>query len=350
MQTLTPVPTPTPNPTANWKTFVNTKYGYSIKYPPDFELDTSSDIAPCKDLTSCSLSNYVSFNSVEKFGTVEPLYYSVGVDLLSNPSGQDLKTLLTQDLPPDIKSNFILNQDSINNTFVYKTTSLPSRSGEEHVYFKQISGNDYIELVFGPYDPQQPFPEQAKFYSIFNQILSTFKFTDQISQTLVTPTPDPTANWPVYVNTKIGFQVKYPSRYPKPELPSGAPGSPTLYADENTDNNNIIFGTNSTDSFSISVFPFSGNLDSLMASPQATNTRPFNGSPLSQFTTTTNEITVGGVRAQWLISSYKEGSLTSEKHNNIYFTNKNHGFIINTWPDYNVTELNQILSTFKFTQ
>jgi len=29
------VATPTPDPTANWKTYTNTKYGYSIKYPED---------------------------------------------------------------------------------------------------------------------------------------------------------------------------------------------------------------------------------------------------------------------------------------------------------------------------
>ncbi|PJE67671.1 hypothetical protein COU95_01115 [Candidatus Shapirobacteria bacterium CG10_big_fil_rev_8_21_14_0_10_40_9] len=32
------VATPTPDETANWKTYTNTKYGYSIKYPPDFEI------------------------------------------------------------------------------------------------------------------------------------------------------------------------------------------------------------------------------------------------------------------------------------------------------------------------
>lgn len=31
-----PTPTPTPGPTADWKTFTNTKYRYSIKIPPDW--------------------------------------------------------------------------------------------------------------------------------------------------------------------------------------------------------------------------------------------------------------------------------------------------------------------------
>ena len=43
----TPQPTPTPFPstdeTANWKSFTNTKYGYSIKYPPDKFIDCSAE-------------------------------------------------------------------------------------------------------------------------------------------------------------------------------------------------------------------------------------------------------------------------------------------------------------------
>lgn len=33
------VATPTPDPTANWKTYTNTKYGYSIKYPLTYKKD-----------------------------------------------------------------------------------------------------------------------------------------------------------------------------------------------------------------------------------------------------------------------------------------------------------------------
>lgn len=40
-----PSPTPTPDPTANWKTYTNTKFGYSIQYPPALTpLETTGDI------------------------------------------------------------------------------------------------------------------------------------------------------------------------------------------------------------------------------------------------------------------------------------------------------------------
>jgi len=37
--TSTPMSTPTSDPTANWKTYTNTKYGYSIKYPPETRVE-----------------------------------------------------------------------------------------------------------------------------------------------------------------------------------------------------------------------------------------------------------------------------------------------------------------------
>lgn len=42
LQNITTSPTPQPSPvdeTANWKTYTNTKYGYSLKYPPETILE-----------------------------------------------------------------------------------------------------------------------------------------------------------------------------------------------------------------------------------------------------------------------------------------------------------------------
>jgi hypothetical protein len=40
-----PISTPTPDPTANWKTYVNTAYNYSLKYPPDWAVLVKGDEA-----------------------------------------------------------------------------------------------------------------------------------------------------------------------------------------------------------------------------------------------------------------------------------------------------------------
>jgi len=39
---ITSTPTPTPDPTANWKTYTNTDYNFSIKYPDTFKIDDNS--------------------------------------------------------------------------------------------------------------------------------------------------------------------------------------------------------------------------------------------------------------------------------------------------------------------
>lgn len=38
-------------------------------------------------------------------------------------------------------------------------------------------------------------------------------YTIPTSGLVVTPTPDPTANWKTYTNTKYGFEIKYPTNY-----------------------------------------------------------------------------------------------------------------------------------------
>jgi len=43
---ITAKPSPTPKPTANWKTYINTSFGYSFRYPQDIliEEEDKSDI------------------------------------------------------------------------------------------------------------------------------------------------------------------------------------------------------------------------------------------------------------------------------------------------------------------
>ena len=45
----------------------------------------------------------------------------------------------------------------------------------EYVLFKQ--NDQTVVLNFNPYNKEQSDPNQEKFYVIFNQILSTFKFS-----------------------------------------------------------------------------------------------------------------------------------------------------------------------------
>ncbi len=153
-----------------------------------------------------------------------------------------------------------------------------------------------------------------------------------LSTEIPSPTPDLTANWKTYKNTKVGFELKYPQRYSQPGLPSGL--GPTIYATGDEDNTDIIFGESSMDSIDLVVFPFTGTTDEL---------KNYTKSPIllpsDEKATLIKTLQVGGVTANW----YRYDFIR------IYFVGKNHGFILNTLTDHNEGEIDQILSTFKFT-
>ena len=177
-------------------------------------------------------------------------------------------------------------------------------------------------------------------------ILDTNNYNIDVSQS-ITPTPDPTANWKTYTNSKAGFQMEYPSRYPKPELPSGMPGSSPIYADENSVGD-ILFGETSTDSFGVVVFPFAGSIQELLVSSEAKGNPPYNWVLTNNISLTSKDIMVDNVNAKWIMASYKTG--VTDKYTAIFLVKGGYGFIIHASPNHDENEINQILSNFKFTQ
>src|SRR5258708_10976392 len=71
----TTAPSPTPDPTANWNTYLSTKYGYLIKYPTTWSI-TDVDLQNPKDTS-------ITINSNEKFPAVandpEPITYWINI-------------------------------------------------------------------------------------------------------------------------------------------------------------------------------------------------------------------------------------------------------------------------------
>src|SRR3989344_6163826 len=153
----TPLPTEVStkegDPTADWISYANDKDGYSIKYPTDW----GSEKCP----PGGTDNQIIYICSSEKFGNaIEPVSYYIWISKVTQLDNQ-----------------WAYKQDSISGLAAFRTIDIPSRSGAESVFFK-ANDNSYISISFTPYDLQNPFTQQDRFYKTFNQILSTFRFSN----------------------------------------------------------------------------------------------------------------------------------------------------------------------------
>lgn len=164
---------------------------------------------------------------------------------------------------------------------------------------------------------------------------------------LTQQTTDETAEWTTYTNTRVGFELRYPERYSRPELPSGGPSSQPVFATGSEDNTDIIFGQNSSDSVDLIIFPFSDTLDELKNYTESPVSLP-----LYETAALVRDIQVGGTMGQWYEVTPR--TVYSDDPNSgairVYFIGRNHGFILNTTLGHSEEEITQILSTFKFTE
>lgn len=180
------------------------------------------------------------------------------------------------------------------------------------------------------------------YYIVSNNLLTTNNSQLTTISPTVEPTIDPTADWGLYANTKIGFSIKYPSRYGKPQLPSSRE---VTYATGSEDDITIGFGEKSEDSFYLQIIPFIGTVDQLMNSDN----------PLvkdaNSVKTLVKEVTVADTKGKWYIATpptvYPGVNAGAQK---VYFVGKNHGFVLDTPRNYSSQEIEKILSTFKFTE
>ncbi|MFA4826953.1 MAG: hypothetical protein WC596_01705 [Candidatus Shapirobacteria bacterium] len=139
-----PIPTATSSAiTKDWKTYEDKKAGFSIKYPKDWNTITSGQIVSISNST-----HTVSF---------KPIVSSFSDWLIS--------------LATDIK--FI--NSTINGYKTHAATNLPNLTDNYSVLIENPSGKQIIMVNLSPYSAT---PEFQKVKETFDQMLSTFKFTD----------------------------------------------------------------------------------------------------------------------------------------------------------------------------
>lgn len=144
-------PTPTSDPTADWKTYTNSVYQYSISTPPDFVLQLCSDCQPPE--VEFSLQN--SSNSISL--TIEYAHqFSITGNLSSKPSPTHNLKVTIQGKLYSPEEYYVVGEKS---NYIFKIDDV-SRNNQP----SQIS-------LSGGYTR----PEEAQ---LISQILSTFKFLD----------------------------------------------------------------------------------------------------------------------------------------------------------------------------
>lgn len=152
-----PTISPTPDPTANWKTYINNEYKYSVLYP---------DFVTFKALGSGNVIFYYKKDELKSRPDVElPAYYTNGLHFYfrSDPATEAPKHELPGRPVQEVK---------INNAKGVKIAD----SDLDYYLSSEIRDNSIrvIYLSLKAYQTEEEIGERLK---IYNQILSTFRFT-----------------------------------------------------------------------------------------------------------------------------------------------------------------------------
>jgi hypothetical protein len=173
------------NALSDWKTYKNIKYNFEIKY---FLESEPSETIGTEDVGQFTYLMLVNFGKV-------PLKSQHGYILEVNKQKtlEDYRLELVGHITDKIDSE----ENIIINGYSWKKLN-----------YQIFLTTDYIPVTLA-------FITQGKYGYVItaasldiDQILSTFKFTEQF-----TPTPISTTSWKTYTDNTIGFSFKYPNNY-----------------------------------------------------------------------------------------------------------------------------------------
>lgn len=327
---------PTPDPTANWKTYANNKYNFSIKYPPNITLD----------------------DKAIKYGTAEHLVFfqylpaneneecvQIHLSVLPINQYENLEAWVKKQYPNNTYGNRGASDGGGGPNFTPPPTQLFPYINSVN---KDITGylvdgstilikeNTHLFLWESPgCSPGQDLTELPKTMAIIDQILSTFKFAD--SQTINT------SDWKTYSGNAIEF--KYP---PNGKIITSNSTDIYIYGDTKP---YFTFKVNVQDN--VKNLETTQVVDNLISDLKNNKNAPWAKSQADQMQQSMKDYTTGqirGIKLQSFDEGYpqKFGEVIMVKSNKIYaFTigNGSGGGV----SDEDEIRLDHILSTFKFT-
>src|SRR3989344_1657588 len=186
-------PTPTHDPTADWEEYINTKHGYSLKYPATGEVEVreeegrilvweSKDKGITPESDAPPKSNYVT---IERFPVPKNTSEEKFVLSKESPSGFPMSSKLIE--KEDIALNGV---EATEYTFESQEfgKSYPLYISHDGYLYRFLSKNRFNPVKRGFYE----------------HVLFSFKFTDQAQA-------GDTANWKTYKDNKYSLVFQHPS-------------------------------------------------------------------------------------------------------------------------------------------
>jgi hypothetical protein len=183
------------------------------------------------------------------------------------------------------------------------------------------------------------------------KVTITTPVVSEVQKTAI-PTPTPivlvspleSSSWNTYTNNKIGFQIKYPLTFDRPTLPSGYPLAPTLYTDGSEGNGTIIFWETKDKwhSYFFTIEPYNYDLNQLIKDSCLND---------NYWSYKTIDVLVSDIKGGECLGTNKTNP--TENTDFLFFVGKGYKFSFDFQPHPgetpNENELEQIISTFKFT-
>jgi hypothetical protein len=166
--------------TSDWKTYSNDEFGYSIKYPNDMNTNCEANSNDCSFDRFVGPGrgpeNFIWFTAIPSDPNERTGSYYNGSEIDALLNAKTSESINTNPKVPNVAKYFTLNRlddltlDGMKVKVFQNTSPWESKSGtiERRIIF---SKNNYI-YTFGSYTESSDIP-----LSLFNQILTTFQFT-----------------------------------------------------------------------------------------------------------------------------------------------------------------------------